>query len=80
MGSEMCIRDRYRGFTDFVGRFIKKGGIIEAHPLCVREQLATASVCFELGPEGEHKIISSFEKINGQPFRSLACHFPQQIM
>lgn len=24
----------YRGYTDFMGRFIKKGGIIEAHPNC----------------------------------------------
>lgn len=63
-----------------MGRFIKKGGIIEAHPNFLREQLATASICFELTPDGEQKIITSYEKINGQPFRALACYFPQQAM
>ena len=63
-----------------MGRFIKKGGIIEAHPACMSDQLATASVCFELGPDGEHKILTSFEKVNGQPYRALACQFPQKIM
>jgi hypothetical protein len=37
-------------------------------------------VCFELTPEGDHRIITSYEKINGQPYRSLACSFPQQVM
>lgn len=36
----------YRSYTEFMGRFIKKGGIIEAHPPCPREQLATVAVTF----------------------------------
>ena len=63
-----------------MGRFIKKGGIIQAHPSCQSEDLATASFCFELAPDNDFRIITSFEKINGQPYRALACYFPQQVM
>jgi hypothetical protein len=63
-----------------MGRFVKKGGIIEAQPACPSEQLATSSFCFELAPDGDHRIITSFEKVNGQPYRSLACQFPQQVL
>jgi hypothetical protein len=63
-----------------MGRFIKKGGVIEAHPPCPREQLATVAVTFELDPDGEHRVITSYEKINGQPFRPVACAFPQKVL
>jgi hypothetical protein len=42
----------YRGYTDFIGRFIKKGGVIEAHPDCPKDTLGTVSVSFELTPDG----------------------------
>jgi hypothetical protein len=70
----------YRNYTEFMGRFIKKGGIIEAHPPCLKEQLATVAVTFELDPDGEHRILTAYEKINGQPFRPVACAFPQRIL
>lgn len=61
-----------------MGRFIKKGGVIEAHPTCLREQLSYPSVTFCLDPDGEHRIITTYEKITSQPFRPLACSFPQR--
>ena len=63
-----------------MGRFIKKGGIIEAHPNCLKEQLGSIAATFELEPDGQFRIITSYEKINGQPFRPLACSFPQRIV
>jgi hypothetical protein len=63
-----------------MGRFIKKGGVIEAHPSCLRELLSTVAVSFELDPDGEYRILTSYEKINGQPFRPVACAFPQKLL
>jgi hypothetical protein len=43
-----------------MGRFIKKGGIIEAHPSSPRESLATVAVTFELDPDGEHRVLTAY--------------------
>ena len=63
-----------------MGRFIKKGGIIEAHPPCSREFLSYPSVSFCMEPDGELKLFSTYEKILSQPFKSVACSFPQKSL
>lgn len=61
-----------------MGRFIKKGGIIQAHPNCFKQQLTYPCVTFCLDPDGEYRIVTSYQKITSQPYRSLACSFPQK--
>jgi hypothetical protein len=34
---QVCTPKVYKSYTHFMGRFIKKGGIIEAHPNCLKE-------------------------------------------
>lgn len=71
----------YRTYEDFMGRFIKKGGVIEARPtLSNRETLSYPSVTFCLEPSGEQSIVATYEKILGSPYRSYACSFPQKCM
>ena len=64
-----------------MGRFIKKGGIIEAKPpLPNRGQLSYPSITFCVEPTGEYNVITSYEKIMGSPYRSYACSFPQRSL
>ena len=69
----------YRSYEEYIGRFIKKGGIIEAKPPVEnRCKLTFPCISFCVEPNGEYNIVTTYEKVMGSPFRSYACSFPQK--
>lgn len=67
----------YHDYEEYMGRFIKKGGIIEGKPsLNSRESLSYPCISFCLHPHGQVEILTTYEKMIGTPYRSYACSFP----
>lgn len=62
-----------------MGRFIKKGGVIEAKPIVTqKDTISYPCFSFFVDPLGEYEIFTSYEKIIGSSYRSYACSFPQK--
>lgn len=53
----------YRSWDQYIQRFCKVGGVIEATPPCPPTQLSMPSVSFFIEPSGETRLIGTFDRI-----------------
>lgn len=42
----------YKNWTEYMAAFCRVGGIIEAAPTCLRQQMASPSIAFFIEPDG----------------------------
>ena len=65
------------GWEQYIKEFCRMGGVIEcAPPLCALNQLKFPSVSFLIEPDGETRLVGSFDKINGPDFVNFGCFSP----
>ena len=60
---KMAMPSLYRSWDQYFERFCQVGGVIEATPLCSPAHLSMPSVAFFIEPNGEQKMIGSFDRI-----------------
>ena len=70
----------YRSWDEYLHSFCRVGGVIEAVPTCLSNQMASPSVCFIVEPDGEVTLIGSVDKFAAKEFINSGCFFPQQSL
>ena len=70
----------YNDYFHFIEDFCKKGGIVEASPTTISKNISCVGVLFQLEPDGEVEIQTTFEKIQAAPFSCCGFKFPQSAL
>lgn len=73
-------RGVYKDYFHFIEEFCRRGGIIEASPTVISKNICSVGVLFQLEPDGEVEIQTTFEKILVAPFNSCGFKFPQSAL
>lgn len=73
-------RGVYKDYFHFIEEFCRRGGIIEASPTVISKNISSVGVLFQLEPDGEVEIQTTFEKILVAPFNSCGFKFPQSAL
>lgn len=73
-------RGIYKDYFHFIEEFCRRGGIIEASPTVISKNVGSVGVLFQLEPDGEVEIQTTFEKILVGPFSSCGFKFPQSAL
>ena len=67
-------------YYHFIDEFCQRGGIVEASPSCISKQVSSIGVLFQLEPDGEVEIQTTFEKLGVAPFNTCGFKFPQSSL
>lgn len=67
----------FRSWEFYIKRFCKVGGVIEAAPLCSPAHISMPSIAFFIEPDGNVKLVGSFDRIEATTFVNAGCFFPQ---
>jgi IQ domain-containing protein H len=70
----------YKDYYQFIEEISRKGGIIEAAPSSLRKDLNTIGILFQLEPDGEVEIQTTYEKLSSSPFCPSGFRFPQKVL
>jgi hypothetical protein len=57
-------------------QFCNVGGVIEAAPTCMTNQMGSPSICFFIEPNGEIQLVGSVDKFAAREFVNAGCFFP----
>lgn len=63
-----------------MNEFSRNGGVIQAAPSQLSKKLGSPGITFLIEPNGEVKIISTYEKINAYPFMTCGYMSPQKCL
>lgn len=66
----------YRSWKEYLERFCKIGGVIEAAPYCSPAKISMPSIAFLIEPSGNIKLIGSFDRIEATRYVNAGCFFP----
>lgn len=66
----------YKSWAEYMAAFCRVGGIIEAAPTCLRQQMASPSIAFFIEPDGNTQIVGSMDRVNAQLHVNSGCFFP----
>lgn len=61
-------------------QFCRKGGVIEAAPLCNPSQVSSPSISFMIEPDGNIVIVGSYDRFQGTEYVNAGCFFPQKSL
>lgn len=75
--AKIAMPSLYRNWDDYIKRFCKIGGVIEAAPMCSPAHLSMPSVSFFIEPDGETRLVGSFDRIEATQYVNGGCFFPQ---
>ena len=75
--AKIAMPSLYRTWDEYIKRFCKVGGVIEATPMCAPAQLSMPSVSFFIEPDGETRLVGSFDRIEATQYVNGGCFFPQ---
>ena len=64
------------GWNDFLQSFCKVGGVIEAAPTCMTNQMGSPSICFFVEPDGNVELIGSVDRFAAREYINSGCFFP----
>ena len=66
----------YQGWIEFLGAFCRVGGVIEAAPTCMTNQLGNPSIAFFVEPDGNVQLIGSMDRYAARDYVNAGCFFP----
>ena len=66
----------YRTWDQYIERYCKVGGVIEAMPLCSTNHVSMPSISFFIEPSGESRIVGTFDRIEATQFVNAGCFYP----
>lgn len=70
----------YHSWDEYLSNFCRVGGVIEAVPTCLTNQMASPSVSFIVEPDGEVTLVGSVDRFSAKEFIHSGCFFPQQSL
>ena len=73
---KMAMPSLYRDWDSYIERYCQVGGVIEATPLCSPAYLSMPSIAFFIEPNGEQKIVGTFDRIESTQYVNAGCFFP----
>ena len=59
-----------------MANFCRVGGVIEAAPTCLSNQMASPSIAFLVEPDGNIELIGSIDKFAATEFINAGCFLP----
>jgi len=62
---KVAVKSLYPNYNAYLSDFLKKGGVIEAIPICNENQITSPSIFFEIDPQCNIKVLGSYDKISG---------------
>lgn len=66
----------FNTWDQFLARFCKVGGVIEATPLCSPNLISQPSISFFIEPSGESTLVGTFDRIEATQYVNGGCFFP----
>lgn len=76
----IAVKGLYHGWAEYLDAFCKVGGVIEASPNCLSNNMASPSIAFVIEPSGEVQLTGSLDKFLAKEYVSGGCFFPQQSL
>lgn len=70
----------YKDWDEYIKAFCRVGGVIEAAPTCMSNQMASPSVTFLIEPDGVVQLLGSVDKLAAKEYINAGCFFPQQSL
>lgn len=70
----------YSDYYQYIEELARRGGMIEAAPSSLKKDTNTIGVLFQLEPDGEVEIQTTYEKLSSSPFSPSGFRFPQRIL
>ena len=68
----------YRNYSEYITKFVQKGGVIEAAPNCSPAQVSSSSIGFVIDPVGEVEVLGSYDKFFAHEYVSCGFFSPQK--
>ncbi len=70
----------YASWAEFLSAFCRVGGVIEAAPTCLSNQMASPGVSFIIEPDGIISLVASYDRFQAREYVNAGCFFPQQSL
>ena len=70
----------YQNWQEYLTAFCRVGGVIEAAPTCLSNQMASPSISFIVEPDGEVQLLGSLDKFAAKEYINAGCFYPQQSL
>ena len=66
----------YSGWQEYLDQFCRVGGVIEASPTCLSNQMGAPSIAFLIEPDGEIALVGSMDRFAARDYINAGCLFP----
>lgn len=70
----------YHSWAEYLQAFCRVGGVIEAVPTCLSNQMASPSIAFIVEPDGVVQLLGSVDRFSAKEYINSGCFFPQQSL
>ena len=70
----------YKDYYQYIEEFCRRGGIIEASPSSISKEIQSVGILFQVDPDGEVEIQTTYDKILFAPFSPCGYKFPQKSL
>ena len=66
----------FKSWAEYMASFCRVGGIIEASPTCLSQQMASPSIAFLVEPDGNIEVIGSMDRFAAKQYVNAGCFYP----
>lgn len=74
--AKICMPHLYKSWDEYLKNFLQHGGVIEATPVCLPNQISSPSISFMIEPNGDIDLIGSFDWFTGKDYVNMGAFFP----
>jgi len=66
----------HHSWQEYMDAFCRVGGIIEAAPTCLSNQMSSPSIAFLIEPDGQVELLGSLDRFAAREYINAGCFFP----
>ena len=70
------MKSLFHNWAEYIEAFCRVGGVIEAVPTCLSNQMASPSISFVVEPDGEVQLIGSVDRFAAKEYINSGCFYP----
>ena len=70
------MKSLYHSWEEYLQGFCRVGGVIEAVPTCLSNQMSSPSIAFIVEPDGEVQLIGSVDRFAAKECINSGCFYP----
>ena len=74
------MKSLFHSWAEYIEAFCRVGGVIEAVPTCLSNQMASPSISFIVEPDGDVQLIGSVDRFAAKEYINSGCFYPQQSL